>query len=42
MLSTPRQYVESFGGNLEILATFPDRPTVKLEIAEIDRSLTKA
>jgi DNA-binding XRE family transcriptional regulator len=34
MLSTLRQYVESLGGNLEILATFPDRPTVKLEIAE--------
>jgi DNA-binding XRE family transcriptional regulator len=42
ILSTLRQYVESLGGNLEILATFPDRPTVKLEIAEIDRSLTKA
>ena len=34
MLSTLRQYVESLGGNLEILATFPDRPAVRLEIAE--------
>jgi DNA-binding transcriptional regulator YiaG len=30
-----RQYVESLGGNLEILATFPDRrPAVRLEIGE--------
>jgi DNA-binding XRE family transcriptional regulator len=34
MLSTLRQYVESLGGNLEILATFPDRPTVRLDITE--------
>ena len=34
MLSTLRQYVESLGGNLEILVTFPDRPAVRLEIAE--------
>jgi DNA-binding XRE family transcriptional regulator len=35
MLSTLRQYVESLGGNLEILATFPDRrPAVRLEIGE--------
>jgi DNA-binding XRE family transcriptional regulator len=34
MLSTLRQYVESLGGNLEIIATFPDRPTVRLEITE--------
>jgi DNA-binding XRE family transcriptional regulator len=34
MLSTLRQYVESLGGNLEILVTFPDRPTVRLDIAE--------
>ena len=40
MLSTLRQYVESLGGNLEIIATFPDRPTVKLEITETVRSLT--
>ena len=39
MLSTLRQYVESLGGNLELLATFPDRPTVRLDISEIDRSL---
>jgi DNA-binding XRE family transcriptional regulator len=32
MLSTLRQYVESLGGNLEIIATFPDRPTVRLDI----------
>ena len=36
MLSTLRQYVESLGGNLEILATFPDRPTVRLDISELD------
>jgi DNA-binding XRE family transcriptional regulator len=39
MLSTLRQYVESLGGNLEILATFPDRPTVKLELAESGEQL---
>jgi DNA-binding XRE family transcriptional regulator len=38
MLSTLRQYVESLGGNLEILATFPDRPAVRLEIAETGES----
>lgn len=39
MLSTLRQYVESLGGNLEILATFPDRPTVRLDITENEKSL---
>ena len=34
MLSTLRQYVESLGGNLEVMATFPDRPTVRLDITE--------
>lgn len=34
MLSTLRQYIESLGGNLEIIATFPDRPTVRLDISE--------
>jgi predicted transcriptional regulator len=34
MLSTLRQYVESFGGNLELLVTFPDRPTVRLQFEE--------
>jgi DNA-binding XRE family transcriptional regulator len=34
MLSTLRQYVESLGGNLEILVTFPDRPSIRLEITE--------
>jgi predicted transcriptional regulator len=38
MLSTLRQYVESLGGNLELLATFTDRPTVRLDISEIARS----
>jgi predicted transcriptional regulator len=33
LLSTLRQYVESLGGKLEILATFPDRMSIKLEIA---------
>jgi DNA-binding XRE family transcriptional regulator len=42
MLSTLRQYVESLGGNLEILATFPDRPTVRLDISEIDAGVPVA
>lgn len=29
-LSTLRKYVEAMGGSLEIVATFPDRPAVKL------------
>jgi predicted transcriptional regulator len=29
-LSTLRKYVEAMGGSLEILATFPDKPPVKL------------
>jgi len=33
LLSTLRQYVESLGGELEINATFPDRTSIKLEIA---------
>jgi DNA-binding XRE family transcriptional regulator len=42
MISTLRQYVESLGGNLEILATFPDRPAVRLEIAETGEPLAVA
>ena len=33
LLSTLRQYVESLGGKLEIVATFPDRTSIKLEIS---------
>jgi DNA-binding XRE family transcriptional regulator len=33
LLSTLRQYVESLGGKLEINATFPDRTSIKVEIA---------
>jgi transcriptional regulator with XRE-family HTH domain len=29
-LSTLRRYVESMGGQLELVATFPDRPPVKI------------
>ena len=42
MLSTLRQYVESLGGNLEILVTFPDKPTVKLEVSETGENLPVA
>jgi predicted transcriptional regulator len=42
MLSTLRQYVESLGGNLEILVTFPDKPTVKLEVSETEENLPVA
>ena len=30
LLSTMRRYVEAMGGQLEIVATFPNRPGVKL------------
>ena len=30
LLSTMRRYVEAMGGKLEIVATFPNRPSVKL------------
>jgi DNA-binding XRE family transcriptional regulator len=40
MLSTLRQYVESLGGHLEILVTFPDRPTIKLEMDRIGEPST--
>ena len=30
LLSTMRRYVEAMGGQLEIVATFPNRPSVKL------------
>jgi DNA-binding XRE family transcriptional regulator len=39
MLSTLRQYVESLGGNLEILVTFPDRPSIRLEMTETGEQL---
>ncbi|WP_309735549.1 XRE family transcriptional regulator [Chamaesiphon sp. OTE_75_metabat_556] len=39
MLSTLRQYVESLGGNLEILVTFADRPSIRLEITETGEPL---
>jgi DNA-binding XRE family transcriptional regulator len=42
LLSTLRQYVESLGGNLEILVTFADRPTVRLEINETGEPSTLA
>ena len=31
LLSTLRGYVEAMGGQLELLATFPDRPSVRLK-----------
>lgn len=30
LLSTMRRYVEAMGGQLEIVATFPNRPSVRL------------
>ena len=39
LLSTLRQYVESLGGKLEILATFPDRMSIKLEIAPATQTI---
>lgn len=30
LLSTMRRYVEAMGGQLELVATFPNRPSVKL------------
>ena len=29
-LSTLRRYIEAMGGQLELLASFPDRPPVKI------------
>ncbi len=40
LLSTLRQYVESLGGKLEILATFPDRMSIKLEISPSPETIT--
>ena len=38
LLSTMRRYVEAMGGQLEIVATFPNRPSVKLaHLADISR-----
>jgi transcriptional regulator with XRE-family HTH domain len=31
LLSTLRSYVEAMGGELELLATFPDRPPIRLK-----------
>lgn len=37
LLSTLRGYVEALGGNLELVARFPDRPPVVLSgLAELD------
>ena len=30
LLSTMRRYVEAMGGQLDLVATFPNRPSVKL------------
>jgi len=39
MLSTLRNYIEAMGGELHLLAEFPDRPPVQLQgIAVIDES----
>jgi DNA-binding XRE family transcriptional regulator len=40
MLSTLRQYVESLGGNLELLVTFSDRPAVRLELDRTGDAVT--
>jgi DNA-binding XRE family transcriptional regulator len=42
MLSTLRQYVESLGGNLELVVTFSDRPAVRLELEETGEAMTAA
>jgi hypothetical protein len=37
LLSTLRGYIEAMGGRLELLARFPDRPTIKLTgLADIE------
>jgi transcriptional regulator with XRE-family HTH domain len=44
-LSTLRSYVNALGGNLEILAVFPDAPPVEIKTLEIladDRELAEA
>ena len=38
LLSTLRQYVESMGGKLELVAHFPNRPPVVIEHLGVDAS----
>lgn len=38
LLSTMRRYVEAMGGRLDLIATFPNRPSVKVaHLADIGR-----
>ena len=38
LLSTMRRYVEAMGGQLDLVATFPNRPSVKVaHLADISR-----
>ena len=38
LLSTMRRYVEAMGGRLDLVATFPNRPSVKVaQLADLSR-----
>jgi hypothetical protein len=41
LLSTMRHYVESMGGKLELVAKFPDRPSVVIDHLESNVTLKK-
>jgi hypothetical protein len=41
LISTMRHYVESMGGKLELVATFPDRPSVVIDHLGGDVTLNK-
>jgi len=41
LLSTLRQYVESVGGQLALVATFPDRPAVLIDHLGLKRAAKK-
>ncbi|WP_405239282.1 hypothetical protein [Lentisalinibacter orientalis] len=39
MVSTLDRYIKAIGGEVSIVAEFPDRPPVKLKCEEISRAL---
>ena len=41
LLSSISNYVEKLGGNLEVVATFPDRPSIVIECLETGSASTK-
>ena len=41
LLSTMRHYVESMGGKLELVAKFPDRPSVVIDHLGVEVTLNK-